>query len=148
VSRTFHGRDLFAPAAAHLAAGIPLDRLGPPVTDPVQRRWPETRRDGEELMGEVLGSDRFGNLLTSITAEELRALDPTLAVSVFVGDRDLGPLASCYAEGREGVPTAIIGSPDRIEIFVPNASARVVLGAERGTLVRVLRLGLQAGNEP
>src|SRR5262245_3490744 len=69
VSRTFHGRDIFAPAAAHLATGVPLPQLGPRVTDPVRLPFPACRREGDEIIGEVIGSDRFGNLLTSVTAE-------------------------------------------------------------------------------
>ncbi len=140
MSQTFHGRDILAPAAAHLAAGIPLDRLGPLVGDPLRLSWPSSRRDGEELLGEVIGSDRFGNLLTTVTIEELRQLDPAIAVSVLVGDRRLGGLVSCYAEGREGAGAPIIGSSGRLEIFVRGGSARALLGADRGTRVRVRRL--------
>ncbi len=64
VSRTFHGRDIFAPAAAHLASGVPLERLGPIIVDPVRLALPYFRREGDEVVGEVIGSDRFGNLLT------------------------------------------------------------------------------------
>ena len=71
VSRTFHGRDVFAPAAAYLAAGVPLERLGPPVSDPALLRRPGCRLEGGELVGEVLDADRFGNLLTSIPAARL-----------------------------------------------------------------------------
>jgi len=140
VSSTFHGRDIFAPAAAYLAAGISLDRLGPRVADPVRLAWPECRRDGEDLVGEVVGSDRFGNLLTSVTAEHLERFDPAMAVAVLVRGRDLGRLASCYTEGRAGVPAPIMGSTGRLEVFVRNGSARIALGGERGTPVRVRRL--------
>jgi len=139
VSRTFHGRDVFAPAAAHLAAGISLDCLGPGVSDPALLAWPECRMVGGELVGEVIGSDRFGNLLTSVTAERLGQLDAGLAVIVSVGGRELGPPTSCYAEGREGQPAPIVGSTGRLEIFARNGSAVALLGAGRGTAVRVRR---------
>jgi S-adenosylmethionine hydrolase len=139
VSRTFHGRDLFAPAAAHLAAGVSLDRLGPGVSDPARLPWPECRLAGDDLVGEVIGSDRFGNLLTSVTAERLGQLDAALTVTVSVGGHELGPLASCYAEGREGRPAPIVGSTGRLEIFARNGSALALLGAGRGTAVRVRR---------
>src|SRR5258707_11254834 len=74
VSRPFHGRDVFAPAAAYLAAGVPLERLGPVVGDPVLRPIPVSRLEGDVLVGEVLAVDRFGNLLTSIEAARLTAL--------------------------------------------------------------------------
>ena len=72
VSRTFHGRDIFAPAAAHLARGVPLAELGDPLTDivtfPLPR--PQVRPDGT-IVGQVIHVDRFGNLITSITATDL-----------------------------------------------------------------------------
>jgi S-adenosylmethionine hydrolase len=139
VSRTFHGRDVFAPAAAHLAAGVCLDRLGPVVSDPARLAWPECRVVGDDLVGEVIGSDRFGNLLTSVTAEWLGLLGAAPSVSVSVGGRELGALRSRYAEGGEDRPAPILGSTGRIEIFVRNGSARALLGAERGTAVRVRR---------
>src|SRR5262245_58464684 len=71
VSRTFHGRDIFAPAAGQLATGVLLDHLGPRITDPIQFRLPRCRRTGDEIVGEVLGTDRFGNLLTSVAADML-----------------------------------------------------------------------------
>ena len=71
VSRTFHGRDVFAPAAAYLASGVPLERLGPTVSDPERLRRPACRLEDGELVGEVLDADRFGNLRTSIPAARL-----------------------------------------------------------------------------
>ena len=64
VSRTFHGRDVFAPAAAHLARGVAPERFGPPVDDPVRLSWPEVRAVGGAVAGAVLHVDRFGNLNT------------------------------------------------------------------------------------
>jgi S-adenosylmethionine hydrolase len=66
VSRTFHGRDVFAPAAAHLAAGVPITALGPPVPDPVTFPLPRLEVTPSSITGEVLHADRFGNVITSI----------------------------------------------------------------------------------
>jgi len=66
VSHTFHGRDVFAPAAAHLAAGVPITALGPPVSDPVTFPLPRLEIDTDGVAGEVLHADRFGNVITSI----------------------------------------------------------------------------------
>ena len=139
VSQTFHGRDIFAPVAAHLAAGIPLTRLGPPLSDPVRLAWPGCHRDGDEVIGEVVGSDRYGNLLTSVTARDLETLAPAIELRVFLAGQAVGPPASSYSTGEEGVLTAIIGSGGRLEIFVRNGSARALVGAERGMPVRVGR---------
>jgi hypothetical protein len=135
VSQTFHGRDIFAPAAAHLASGIALERFGPPVTDPMRLRFPDCRLENGAWVGEVIGADGFGNLLTSVTARRLS--EAAAGWIVELGGRVLGPLVSCYADGREGEPSAIIGSSGRVEIFVRNANAQAVLGAGRGTPVRV-----------
>jgi S-adenosyl-L-methionine hydrolase (adenosine-forming) len=139
VSQTFHGRDIFAPAAAHLASGMAIERLGPTVTDPVRLERTGASRRGDELIGEVIGSDRFGNLLTSITGEEASKLAPWTALTVRVAERDLGPPVTCYEEVAAGVPRAIVGSSGRIEIFVRTGSALAVLGARRGTAVSIVR---------
>lgn len=81
VSRTFHGRDVFAPAAAHVAAGVDPARLGPRVTDPVRLPWPAPRRTGAGVAGVVVHVDRFGNLVTSIPAEAVAGLGADAVVA-------------------------------------------------------------------
>jgi len=137
VSQTFHGRDILAPAAAHLASGVPLERLGPAIADPVRLALPGWRREGDEVVGEVIGNDRFGNLLTSVTVDRVRELAAGGAVAVELGGRELGIMARSYEEGSPGVPTPIIGSVGRLEIFARNGSARAILGIGPGTSVRV-----------
>jgi len=140
VSRTFHGRDVFAPAAAYLAAGVPLERLGPAVTDPVRRPIPRSRLEDGALIGEVLAVDRFGNLLTSIEAAELVGLASgqpvAVPVIVEIADRVVAGPVAAYADGADGRPTAIAGSTGRVEIFVRGGRADQVLGAGRGAPVR------------
>ena len=138
LSRTFHGRDLFAPAAAHLAAGLALERLGPRLADPVLLPLPRARRDGNMVVGEVLVADRFGNLVTSVTDKDIQILGGPTAIEV--GSRNLGRLRESYVDGTTAEPAAIIGSAGRLEIFVRDGSAAAVLGASRGTAVRVRRV--------
>jgi hypothetical protein len=140
VSHTFHGRDIFAPAAAYLATGVPLERLGPPVTDVIRLSLPDCRTDGRWLVGEVLDTDRFGNLVTSITAARLQALAGDGAPVFEVSGRSLR-VVGAYDEGDDGIPAAIVGSTGRLEIFVRRGSAGAVLTAGRGTPVRVRRGG-------
>jgi len=139
VSATFHGRDVFAPAAAHLALGVPLARLGPPVKDPVRVGIPVARLDGGQLLGEVIGTDRFGNLVTSVMGCDLRG--DLEGGSVEVAGTSLGPPLDAYAQGPDGAPAAIIGSSGRLEIFVRKGSARRILAVERGASVRVRPAG-------
>ena len=136
VSRTFHGRDLFAPAAAHLALGLDPDRLGPAVSDPVLLAWPEVRAVAGAVAGAVVHTDRFGNLITSIHARSVEPLDATVVVRV--GGREV-PLAGTYGDLPVGRPGALVGSGGRLEIAVREGNAAALLRARRGTAVVVSR---------
>ncbi|SRR5581483_2352995 len=139
VSRTFHGRDVFAPAAAYLAAGVPLERLGPPVPDPVRLPIPGSRLEAGALVGEVLDVDRFGNLLTSIEATRLGELPGSGPLRVEVAGHTIGGLVEAFAAGAAEAAAAIVGSTGRVEIFVRDGSAARRLGVGRGAPVRVRR---------
>jgi len=101
VSSTFHGRDLFAPVAAHLACGVPLEELGPAIEDPVRLPLPGARRDGDDVVGEVIYIDPFGGVICSVRPEDVvhlgRAYDVELSGAVTeqtvqtFGGSDLGP---------------------------------------------------------
>jgi S-adenosyl-L-methionine hydrolase (adenosine-forming) len=134
VSRTFHGRDVFAPAAAHLAAGIDPSRLGPRVLDPVRLPWLEVREVAGTVAGAVLHVDRFGNLVTSIHADAIAALGNSAMIRV-AGRRV--PLVGTYGDLAPGRVGALVGSRDRLEIAVREGNAAVQLRAERGTPVLV-----------
>lgn len=136
VSRTFHGRDVFAPAAAHVARGVEVARLGPPVADPVRLAWPEAREAEGTLAGAVVHVDRFGNLVTSIHADAVASLGAR--VTVRVAGRTL-PLVGTYGELVRGSAGALVGSRDRLEIAVHAGSAATLLGARRGTPIVVSR---------
>ena len=131
-SATFHGRDLFAPVAAWLAAGGDPARLGPEVGDPVRLDWPRAVRRGDELHGRTLAADPFGNLVTSIRERDLVGR-VTLA---WVGDRQARWVRT-FAEGAAGELLAMIGSGGRVEIAVREGSAAEALGDVRGLPVRV-----------
>jgi S-adenosylmethionine hydrolase len=136
VSRTFHGRDVFAPVAAHWATGVPLEQFGPPLDEPLQRLpWPKPVLLAGGVTGEVLAVDHFGNLLTNLSAE-LWA-DRTAVPRVSLAGRDIGPLVACYAD-RPGEPLALIGSHGRLEIAVDQGSAAAELGCGVGTAVTVV----------
>lgn len=136
VSATFHGRDVFAPAAAHVVGGLPPERLGPPVTDPVLLAWPAPRMAASQIGGAVVHVDRFGNLVTSIPGEALASLGS--GVTVRIGARSL-PLVRTYGELARGRAGALVGSRNRLEIAVNAGSAAAMLGARRGTAVVVSR---------
>lgn len=138
LSPVFHGRDLFAPAAAWLAAGGTLARLGPTVVDPVRLALPIPERGSEACGGVVIHVDRFGNLTTNLTEADVAELAGSGAVEVLLSQRTL-PLVRTYADVPEGEACALVGSAGRIEIAVNRASAAERLGAGRGASVRVRR---------
>jgi S-adenosylmethionine hydrolase len=131
VSRTFHGRDVFAPAAAYLALGVAPERFGAEVTDPVVLPWPAPRAVPEGLAGEVVHVDRFGNLITSI-----RASDLVSAAVVVVAGREM-PVVGAYGEIPRGEAAGLVGSSRRLEIAVREGSAAAALGVGRGAPVMV-----------
>lgn len=136
VCPTFHGRDIFAPAAAHLALGLDLGCLGPALGDPVRLPWRQARTGARTIAGAVVHVDRFGNLVTSIRAEALEGLGPPAEIRV--AGRVL-PLVGTYADLARGRAGALIGSGNRLEIAVREGSAAAVLRARRGTPVVVSR---------
>lgn len=126
-SRTFHGRDVFAPVAAALAQGTPLDSLGAPLDAPVVRRTREAvRREDGAVVGEVIAIDRFGNAITNL----LGARSGVVAA----GGRPV-PIRGTYADVAPGAPVAISGSSGLLEIAVREGNAAAALGLTRGAAV-------------
>ncbi len=134
LSPTFQGRDLFAPAAARLAAGERLRDLGDPVTDFVRLNW-KNELVGTEIRSEVVWVDHFGNLITPIRAADLDRLSTPL--SVVVGDRRIEGLSQTYGEVENGEVLAYIGSGGTLELARRNGSLERYLGAGRGEKVTV-----------
>lgn len=138
ISPTFHGRDIFAPVAARLALGEPLTALGDIVHDPVTLDSVAivTLPDGS-LAGEVMHVDRFGNLITTITAD-------TPGVRLVVGQTvvevggQTSVLARTYSDVSIGGVVAYIGSSRRLEVAVRQGNAAARLGVGVGTQVRVM----------
>ena len=132
-SPTFHGRDVFAPAAAQLAQGASLESLGETADDPVIRRTPEaTRRADGAVQGEVISVDRFGNAVTNLLAMrggEVAGGGLTLA------------LRRTYADAATGEAIALVGSSGLVEIAVRDGSASALLGLTRGSSVVLLPAG-------
>ena len=128
---TFHGRDVFAPAAAALATGAALGTLGAPVSDPLRRPSPEPQERDGALVGVVVHVDRFGTLITNLPADRV----PTTA-HVEIGGRDAGPLRRTFADVPTGRLVALVGSGGMVEVAVRDGSAARTLGAATGTVVR------------
>ncbi|MCX5796624.1 MAG: SAM-dependent chlorinase/fluorinase [Elusimicrobia bacterium] len=114
VSATFHGRDIFAPVAGRLAAGLKTSRLGPKVANIQRLPFPRPRRDKQGVNGEILIIDRFGNAVTNLSAKDV-ASSETLS---FKGRRL--PLRSHYAEAKPKEALALIGSSGYLELSIRN----------------------------
>jgi S-adenosylmethionine hydrolase len=129
-SATFHGRDVFAPAAARLAAGATIDALGQTHESPIVLRTPEAKRlpDGA-VAGEVIKVDRFGNLITNLIAPRGGVVE--------IAGRSI-TLARAYADAAPGALVALVGSSGLVEVAVRDGSAAALLSAARGAPV-VLR---------
>lgn len=137
VSNTFHGRDIFAPCAAHLSLGTPLKEMGEPITNWVTlpRILPTRRGDGA-WVGRVVYSDRYGNIVTNIGEEMLRDSDP-MRVVVEIGHQKILGLKRTYADGAEGELIALISSSEELEIAQRNGNAAKTLGVLGGSEVVV-----------
>ena len=139
VSKTFHGRDIFAPAAAHIARGVELADLGAPASDPV--RIPVyllTRGLDGSVNGQVQHIDRFGNAITNIARDAIGPDSPhTPPPGVTAGGRDLGPVRRTYADAAPGQPLALLGSAGFLEIAVRDGDAAALLNLSRGDHVTV-----------
>jgi S-adenosylmethionine hydrolase len=141
VSHTFHGRDIFAPVAAHLSAGVPPAAMGPTVdiTDLTSLAIPDPVLEGGALLGEVIGVDSFGNLVTNISQEALGTFAPDGVIDIEIqGERTKG-LKSSYEEGRPGEITALWGSAGFLEISLKEQSLHQERGWGRGEGVRIRR---------
>lgn len=131
LSATFHGRDVFAPAAARLAAGEPLESLGPPLNDPVRLEEPLPERLGRGGRGVVVAVDRFGNLLTNVPGEWLSEAD---AVEI---EGTVLPVVRTYGDVAPGAAAALVSSDGRVEVAVRDGSAQALTGAGVGAEVRL-----------
>jgi len=136
VSMTFHGRDVFAPAAAYLARGGPVAELGPevPLRDIVRLEVPRPVRREGAVTGKVLYADGFGNVVTNVRGEDLAGLEGRVRVEL-AGRH--ARLVDTYAEGAAGELLALWGSSGRLEFAVRGGSAAGTFGAGAGAEVRV-----------
>ena len=132
VSSTFHGRDIFAPAAAHLSMGVGIDELGESVTSPETLEIPEPDVRSGEILGVVIYEDSFGNLVTNIPSEMIQ-----VGSIVYVDRMRIERIVSSYGGAGKGDLLAIIGSSGLLEISVNQGSASKMMGTNR-PVIRVL----------
>lgn len=141
VSATFHARDVFGPVAAHLAMGLDVEHVGPPVVDPVALALhPVSQVGPREWEAAVIHVDRFGNLTTNMAEAELDRIahstgaDGEVTVEI---EGAILPLAHAYSDVPPGEACALVGSSGLLEVAVNQGNASRLLGAVRGAPVRV-----------
>jgi hypothetical protein len=136
VSRTFEGRDRFAPAAAWLGKGIDLAALGRPAGSIHRLEIPTPHANADTIEGQVLRVDRFGNLITNIDRKTFEKLAGG-ALEIRAGSHSVPKVVSTYADGAAGDLCALFGSTDHLEIAVNGASAADALKLARGAVVHI-----------
>lgn len=141
VSHTFHGRDVFAPVAAHLHNGVAPKKFGPSLKGHTRLSLWETRIHHHHLEGRIISVDRFGNLITNLRRSLIKKHFPKLNFSVEAGTRKLTTLLrdlhSHYAEGKPQEAILLFGSSDLLEISVNQGSAAKKLRLKVGDLVKI-----------
>lgn len=139
VGRTFHGRDIFAPAAGHLAQGVPLSALGPPAPDWAQLPDLRPTLSGGVMTGSVIHIDRFGNAVTNVTEPDFRAFVGRGPFEIAVRSLTLTALSDSYDAVPRGAPLAIFGSGGELEVSVNGGDASAAFGIERGDVLRIVK---------
>jgi hypothetical protein len=138
-TRTFEGRDRFAPAAAWLAKGTQLSALGRTITDYQRLEVPSPDATADALRGAILHVDHFGNLVTNIERRTFEAFVKQSQIRIVAGDRPVERLVSTYAEIGAGEVCALFGSSDHLELAANAASAAEVTGLRRYAAVEITR---------
>ncbi len=138
VSRTFHGRDIFAPVAAHLSAGVPFASLGPEIHDYNRGSYKFPQKKAGTIIGEIIYIDRFGNLISNIPKADL--YDKEIR-SIQIKDVHLDHLSDSYGEKNVGEALAIVGSHGFLEIAVREGNAAGKYGLKIGCEIRITSVG-------
>lgn len=137
LSRTFHGRDVFAPAAAHLASGVPPARFGKLIDDYIRLNFDQPTRSGKGVWtGTVLKVDRFGNLITNLHVDELPGVK-TKPFQLKIGMQTISRLALTFTECEPGEVFVIVGSSGYLEVASNQGSAAQTLGCGAGSPVEL-----------
>jgi S-adenosylmethionine hydrolase len=130
ISPTFHGRDIFAPVAAHLSLGVNPFLLGERIDNPNALASPLPFKKNRDLVGEVIRVDHFGNIITNITREHLSPFLESKGLIIKIGGLVLKKISTTYDDVAQGEPLALIGSSDHLEIAVNMGRATNYLGQQ------------------
>jgi S-adenosylmethionine hydrolase len=146
VSQTFHGRDVFAPVAAHLARGVSIAKLGPAITDFVRLDWPEPKAYGKSVQGEVIYIDKFGNAITNFAAATVENLSGK-HFEILKGRKRICAIGTHYQSVRARQAVAVPGSSGYLEIAVNGGNASAILGLHVEDPIEVRAVTSRSGAE-
>jgi len=141
LSNTFHGRDIFAPVAAYLSKGVEFTKFGDEIKDYVRFVAPRPKASGPNAWkGVVLKIDKFGNLITNITAGDVPQLFQAAppAFKLTVGKAEITQVRATYSQGAQGEVFAVLGSTGFLEVCTNRGPASRVVGAEKGSEVSLV----------
>jgi hypothetical protein len=140
VSNTFHGRDIFAPAAAYLSKGVRPAEFGPEIKRISLPRFTRIVRGKNMLVGEVLHTDGFGNVITNFPQEELQSAGAKIKIGVKLKSRRMTlKLCRSYAEAKKNEALAIVGSHGFLEVSINQGDAAAILGVKAGDKITLFR---------
>ncbi|MFQ6032938.1 MAG: S-adenosyl-l-methionine hydroxide adenosyltransferase family protein [Candidatus Zixiibacteriota bacterium] len=134
LSRTFHARDIFAPIAAYLSLGIKTDEFGAPAKECVKLIVSQPQSKGKSLKGQIIHIDRFGNLITNISADLLKKKQN---LEIILGKRKIKKMTRSYFEIEEKRLGALIGSSGFLELAINQGNAQKLLRAKVGDRIRI-----------
>ncbi len=137
-SNTFHGRDIFAPVAAHLAAGVPLSELGSPLEALVPLHWALPIADQQGIQGWIVHVDRFGNCITNISHSLIDEQRNGKSMKCYVGSAIIDKIESTYRDTASGEPLMLFGSNDLLEIAVNTGNASELLNIRKGSPINLV----------
>jgi S-adenosylmethionine hydrolase len=141
VSQTFHARDVFAPTVGWLSKGVEVDKFGEPISDYTKFTPPKPKRIDEQLVkGVALRIDKFGNIITNISPEDVPQLftEPPPSFKIVINQQEITKLNLAYSMGKPSELFAIVGSSGFVEICTNRGSAAKTLNATRGMEVGVV----------
>src|SRR6056297_1390911 len=137
-SSTFHGRDIFAPVAAHLSNGVKMSELGQPIEKLETYRWAVPISDRDGVQGWVVHIDHFGNLISNIPESMIRDAVGGGDLKIYVGNTIFDTVVNTFGDVPDGEPAAYIGSSGVLEIAINKGDAREMLGVEKGAQISIV----------
>jgi len=135
ISNVFHGRDIFAPSAAHIAQGIPLDDMGIMINDPVELKLPRLTISSNTITGEIIQIDHFGNIETNIEKSILKGV---VNLKIKIKGLTIERIINTFAEGEDGEIVAIFDSSDYLSINKVNGNAAKDMKVSMGTKIEII----------